>query len=61
MCQMWYRRNKGGFMMIEQIDEILCWLKVAENFDNEEVEKLKELINCIFDTLFEINGTEHIS
>ncbi len=45
-------------MMIEQIDEILCWLKVAENFDKEEVEKLKELINCIFDTLFEINGTE---
>ncbi len=55
---MWYRRNKGGFMMIDEIDEILCWLKVAENFDKEEVEKLKELINCIFDTLFEINGTE---
>ncbi len=44
--------------MIEQIDEILCWLKVAENFDKEEVEKLKELVNGIFDTLFEINGTE---
>ncbi len=45
-------------MMINEIDDILCWLKVAENFDKEEVEKLKELITQIFDTLFEINGTE---
>lgn len=44
-------------LSLKTIDAVICWLKVEENFTNEEIDKLKELVSEILECLFRINGS----
>lgn len=47
-------------MSLKTIDAVICWLKVEENFTDEEIDKLKELVSEILETFFRINGSSEV-